>query len=67
MFVTNSDDIYESIDADYPDIRYYLKSSLEEHYREQVIHHPPMIHSKVANPPWLSEKKEKFDINWEHN
>jgi hypothetical protein len=30
VFVTNSDDIYESIDADYPDIRYYLKQDSPE-------------------------------------
>ena len=49
------------------DIRYYPKSSLEENYRRGVISNPPMLHCKVAIPPWLSDKKEKFNINWEHN
>lgn len=25
-----------------------------------------MLHCKVATLPWLTEQKEKFDINWEH-
>jgi len=48
------------------DIRYYLKSSLEENDRQQVINDPPMLHCKVSLPPWISGKDEKFDINWEH-
>jgi hypothetical protein len=48
------------------DIRYYLKSSLDPECREKIGHTLPMLHCKVATPPWLSEKKEKFDINWEH-
>jgi len=48
------------------DIRYYPKSSLDPNHREKVIHNPPMLHAKVAQPPWLTDKKEKFDINWEH-
>ena len=49
------------------DVRYYAKSSLDKAYREQVTTSPPMLHCKVALPPWLSDKKtEKFDINWEH-
>ena len=48
------------------DIRYYPKSSLEEDYRQKVLLNPPMLHCKVAIPPWLQDKKEKFDINWEH-
>jgi hypothetical protein len=49
------------------DFRYYLKSSLNEEYRQKVISNPPMLHCKVPMPPWLSDKKEKFSINWEHN
>jgi len=49
------------------DIRYYSKLSLDEDYRQKVINDPPMLHCKVAMPPWLFEKKEKFNINWEHN
>jgi hypothetical protein len=48
------------------DLRYYPKSSLDRDFREKVLHKPPMLHCKIAMPPWLSDKKEKFDINWEH-
>lgn len=48
------------------DFRYYPKSSLDEDFRLKVLDKPPMLHCKVTYPPWLSEKKEKFDINWEH-
>lgn len=48
------------------DIRYYPKSSLDPDYRQKVIQNPPMLHCKVAQPPWLTDKKEKFDINWEN-
>jgi hypothetical protein len=47
------------------DIRYYPKSALERSYRLTVVNKPPMLHCKIAMPPWLSERKEKFDINWE--
>lgn len=49
------------------EIGYYLKSSLGEDHRLSVIDKEPMLHCKVAIPPWLDDKKEKFDINWEHN
>src|SRR5688572_1968963 len=49
------------------DIRYYSKLSLDEDYRIKVSSEPPMIHCKVDIPPWLVGKKEKFNINWEHN
>lgn len=48
------------------DIRYYPKSSLDPDYRQMVVHNPQMLHCKVAQPPWLTDKKGKFDINWEH-
>ena len=48
------------------DIRYYPKSSLDQDYRQKVLHNSPMLHCKVAQPPWLTDKREKFDINWEH-
>ena len=49
------------------DIRYYPRTSLPEAYCQQVAAHPPMLHGKVATPPWLASgaKGEKFDINWE--
>ncbi len=49
------------------DIRYYPKSSLDPNYRQKVLNNPPMLHCRVAQPPWFSNKNEKFDINWEHN
>ena len=49
------------------DIRYYPKYSIDEVYRQEIINNPPMLHCKIALPPWLSDKKEKFNINWEHN
>ncbi len=49
------------------DIRYYSKSSLEPSYKQQVMHEQPMFHCKISMPPWLGNKKDKFDINWEHN
>ena len=48
------------------DIRCYLKSSLDEDYRQTVMEKPPMLHCKVSTPPWLFESKKKFDINWQH-
>ena len=48
------------------DFRYYPKSSLNQDFIAKVLDNPPMLHCKVAYPPWLSDKKEKFDINWEH-
>ena len=49
------------------DIRYYPKSSLEDDFLKEVIDNPPMLHCKISMPPWLVDKKEKFNINWEHN
>ncbi|MGF2414530.1 MAG: hypothetical protein ACQUYJ_19500, partial [Ferruginibacter sp.] len=49
------------------DIRYYLKSSLDENYKAQVLENPPMLHCKISTPYWLTNKEEKFDINWEHH
>ncbi len=48
------------------DFRYYPKSSLDEDFRVKVLDNPPMLHCKILHPPWLSDRKEKFDINWEH-
>ncbi|MBN8851371.1 MAG: hypothetical protein J0H07_05890 [Sphingobacteriales bacterium] len=44
-----------------------IKSSLDNDYRKKVFNDPPMLHLKVAIPPWATDKKEKFNINWEHN
>jgi hypothetical protein len=50
------------------DIRYYPRSSLTPAYRAQVATLPPMLHVKVATPPWLTQAQPlpKFNINWEH-
>ena len=34
-------------------------------FQKKVLNIPPMLHCKVSIPPWISDKKEKFDINWE--
>jgi len=48
------------------DIRYYPKSSLDESFRTSVINNLPMLHCKIATPPWLENKNKKFNINWQH-
>ena len=50
------------------DIRYVNKQSFDEDYIKKVKSDPPMLHCKVAMPPWLPMEgpKPKFDINWEH-
>lgn len=48
------------------EISYYSKSSLDIDYQQKIMNTEPMLHCKVSMPPWLSDKKEKFDINWEH-
>lgn len=48
------------------DIRYFLKSSLDKEFAAQVVDRQPMSHSKLIMPPFLTDKKTKFDINWEH-
>ena len=49
------------------DIRYYLRSSLSPTYRVQVANQPPMLHVKVAMPPWvgMTRPAAMFNINWE--
>lgn len=49
------------------EIRYYPKSSFDKDILRAVINNPPMLHCKVSIPSWLSDEKERFDINWEHN
>lgn len=49
------------------DIRYYPKSALGKDYRQTVQCQPPMLHCKVVTPPWLTDKGEQFDINWQHH
>lgn len=45
------------------DIRYYLKTSLDEEHRENVKK-SPMLHCKVSIPPYAKDQA-KFDIHWE--
>ncbi|GAA3771439.1 hypothetical protein [Flavobacterium ginsengiterrae] len=46
------------------DIRYFLKSNLDPDFLKTVADNSPLLHSKIAHPPYL-RKNEKFDINWE--
>lgn len=48
------------------DFRFFPKSSIDQEYKEKILNRAPMLHCKVAHPPWLLDKNEKFDINWEH-
>lgn len=47
------------------EVQYCLKSSLDTDYLEKVKDNEPMLHCKVAIPPYLNDNKSKFDINWE--
>lgn len=46
------------------EVKYLLKSSLKHAYPDSITDKPPMIHAKVATPPYRLSN-EKFDINWE--
>ena len=48
------------------DFRYYPRTSLDREYRIKVLNYPTMLHCKIFIPQFVSDKKEKFDINWEH-
>lgn len=47
------------------EIQYYLKSYYNNRHFEDLKEKSPMLHSKVAIPPYSKSGKEKFDINWE--
>lgn len=48
------------------DIRYFLKSRLDAEFLKTVIDNPPMLHCKIAIPPYVKkDNRKKFDINWE--
>lgn len=51
------------------DVRYYPKTNFDKKYFEEVKDNAPMLHSKVAIPPYIAtldnDKRKKFDINWE--
>lgn len=47
------------------EIQHYPKSSLDKDYLEKVKDNDPMLHCKVAIPPYSNDNKSKIDINWE--
>lgn len=47
------------------EIQYYPKSNLNKDYLEKVKDNKPMLHCKIATPPYAVDNKVKFDINWE--
>ena len=47
------------------EVQYFPKSALEPDYREIVKDLAPMLHCKVAIPPYASDTKKPFDIHWE--
>jgi hypothetical protein len=47
------------------EIQYYLKSSLESDFYETVKSNEPMLHMKIGIPPYVNNKMEKYDVNWE--
>ncbi|WP_264523287.1 hypothetical protein [Flavobacterium sp. N502536] len=47
------------------DIRYFLKSNLEPNFVKTIINNPPMLHCKIAHPPYFKNDDKKFDANWE--
>ena len=47
------------------EIQYYLKSSHESEFYETVKNNNPMLHAKIGIPPYVNNKTEKYDVNWE--
>ena len=47
------------------DIRYFLKSELDPDFLKTIVSNAPMLHCKIAIPPYLNNRKKKFDVNWE--
>lgn len=47
------------------EIQYYLKSSLDKAYFEEVKDNEPMLHCKVGIPPYQKSSSGKYDVNWE--
>ena len=47
------------------EIRYYPKSSLESEFYETIKDNEPMSHMKIGIPPYVNNKTEKYDVNWE--
>jgi hypothetical protein len=53
------------------EIRYFLKTSHTDDFYPTIKNNEPMLHCKVAIPPYVAkkpnstEKQELFDVNWE--
>ncbi|EDP70780.1 hypothetical protein FBALC1_08473 [Flavobacteriales bacterium ALC-1] len=47
------------------EIQYYPKSSLESEFYETIKNNDPMLHMKIGIPPYVNNKTEKYDVNWE--
>lgn len=47
------------------EIQYYPKSSLEPDFYETIKNNEPMLHMKIGIPPYVNNKNEKYDVNWE--
>lgn len=47
------------------EIRYFLKGELSPDYLKIIANNPPMLHCKITIPPYLNNKRNKFDVNWE--
>jgi hypothetical protein len=47
------------------EVQYYPKSSLESEFYETVKNNEPMLHVKIGIPPYVDNKTEKYDVNWE--
>ena len=47
------------------EIQYFSRSSLDIEYQKKSATQETMLHCKVAIPPYASDNKEKFDINWQ--
>lgn len=47
------------------EIRYLLRSELDEKYQQKLLGEPSYLHSKLHLPPYHEERK-RFDLNWLH-
>lgn len=47
------------------DIRYFPKSELDPDHLKTVVNITPMLHCKIAHPPYFKNEEKKFDVNWE--
>ncbi len=47
------------------EIQYFLKSSLDKEYFEKIKNNEPILNCKVSIPFYLTNKNDKFDVNWE--